>query len=197
MAVLARSARKVYSMLGSLEVWQTARRCHEALQASQIPHALVGGLAVLLHGYQRNTVDVDILIRAQDQAQVKQAFKQAGFRWDPKQREFIGAEDVPVHMLVSGESASDDRSLQIRLPQPDEKEVSLTLDGLSVVALPRLIELKIASGLGNLRRTHRDFADVVELILVHNLSRQFARQLHKAVRPAFRALVLQARGRKR
>jgi hypothetical protein len=152
---------------------------------------------VLLHGYQRNTVDVDILIRAQDQTKVRQALELAGLRWDAGQREFTGIESVPVHMLVSGKSASDDRSLQIRIPEPDGEAVSTTLDGLPVVSLPRLIELKIASGLGNLRRTHRDFADVIELILGHKLSRQYARHLHKAVRPAFRALVVRARGGKK
>jgi hypothetical protein len=36
---------------------------------------------------------------------------------------------------------------------------------------------------------HRDFADVVELIVVHGLDGSYARHLHKAVRPAFRRLV--------
>src|SRR5262245_5767738 len=171
MAVVARSSRRVYSMLGSLEVWHTARRCHKALKKARLPHALVGGLAVLLHGYQRNTVDVDLLIRAHDQRQVRVALERAGFHWNSEQREFTASELVPVHMLVSGESASDDKSLRIRLPEPDAQAVCITIDGLSVVSLPRLIELKIASGLGNLRRTHRDFADVIELILVHDLGR--------------------------
>jgi hypothetical protein len=184
-------------MLGSLEVWETARRCHKVLQAARLPHALVGGLAVFLHGYQRNTVDVDILIRPEDQAEVKKAFEAAGLQWDRDESEFRGAEAVPVHLLIAGQSASDDRSLQIRLPEPDAEAVSNTMEGLSVVSLPRLIELKIASGLGNLRRTHRDFADVIELILMHRLSRNFARHLHKAVRSAFRSLVLQARGGRR
>jgi hypothetical protein len=184
-------------MLGSLEVWETARRCHKALQAARLPHALVGGLAVLLHGYQRNTVDVDMLIRSEDQADVKRTFEEAGLDWYKDEREFRGAESVAVHLLISGQSASDDKSLQIRLPEPDGEAVSNTIEGLPVVSLPRLIELKIASGLGNLRRTHRDFADVIELILVHRLSRSFARHLHKAVRQAFRSLVLQARGGRR
>ena len=59
------------------------------------------------------------------------------------------------------------------------------IEGLSVVSLARLIELKLASGLGNLRRTYRDFADVVELIVVHDLSRSFARHLHKSLPRSF------------
>jgi hypothetical protein len=60
--------------------------------------------------------------------------------------------------------------------------------------LARLIESKLACGQGNLRRTHKDFADVVELIAVHRLSRSFARHLHGTLRDAFRELVLHARG---
>ena len=57
-----------------------------------------------------------------------------------------------------------------------------------------LIESKIACGEGNLRRTHKDFADVVELIAKHDLRQSFARHLHKSLRKTFRQLVLQARG---
>jgi pyruvate/2-oxoglutarate/acetoin dehydrogenase E1 component len=46
---------------------------------------------------------------------------------------------------------------------------------------------------GVLRRTHKDFADVVELIDQHGLSRADARRLHKSVRKTFRELVLHAR----
>lgn len=76
--------------------------------------------------------------------------------------------------------------------QLDER-VTVAVEGLSVVALPRLIEMKIACGLGNPRRTHRDLADVVELIAVHGLGRDFAKFLHKSVRKEYRNLVLRAR----
>jgi len=63
-----------------------------------------------------------------------------------------------------------------------------------VLSLARLIESKLACGLGSLRRTHRDFADVVELIAIHQLGRDFARHLHKSLRATFRKLVEQSRG---
>ena len=64
----------------------------------------------------------------------------------------------------------------------------------AVIGLARLIEMKMACGLGSPRRTHRDLADVVELIAIHQLSRSFARFLHKSLRPEFRKLVEQSRG---
>jgi len=66
------------------------------------------------------------------------------------------------------------------------------LEGLSVVRLSRLIEIKIACGTSNLRRTHKDFADVVELIAIRKLDGSFARFLHKSLRPTFRDLVRNA-----
>ena len=60
------TAKKVYAMLENESLWQTAMQCHQLLAAAKIPHAIMGGVAVCLHGYQRNTVDVDLLIRQED-----------------------------------------------------------------------------------------------------------------------------------
>ena len=181
-------------MLDKETVWDAAQRCRASLDAASIPHAVVGGVAVCLHGYQRSTVDVDVLIRRQDAASVKEQLTSVGFVWDDARRELRTPEDIPIHFLLSPDSASDDRSLGVTLPDPGAEETVTEIEGLRVVRLPRLIELKIACGLGNLRRTHRDFADVVELIALHDLRRSFARHLHKSLRKTFRELVLRARG---
>ena len=57
------TAQQVYRMLGNENLWQVAIQCHRALQESQIQHSVCGGVAVCLHGYQRNTVDLDLIIR--------------------------------------------------------------------------------------------------------------------------------------
>lgn len=64
-----------------------------------------------------------------------------------------------------------------------------------MLTLAKLIESKIACGEGNLRRTHKDFADVVELIVHNGLDSSFARFLHKSLRPAYRQLVRASRGK--
>ena len=46
----------------------------------------------------------------------------------------------------------------------------------------------------NIRRSDRDWADVVELIVARNLDHRFAGLLHKAVRKEYRSLVKRARG---
>jgi len=68
------------------------------------------------------------------------------------------------------------------------------IEGLPVLRLSKLIESKIACGEGNFRRTHKDFADVVELILENRLDGSFARYLHESLRATYRQLVRWSRG---
>jgi len=56
-----------------------------------------------------------------------------------------------------------------------------------------MLEMKLAFGMGSLRQTHKDFADVVELIANRDLDSSFARYLHKSLRPTFRELVHRVR----
>ena len=63
------------------------------------------------------------------------------------------------------------------------------------MTLAKLIESKIACGLGNMRRTHKDFADVVELVVQNCLNSSFARFLHKSLRTTYRELVRRSRGK--
>ena len=63
-----------------------------------------------------------------------------------------------------------------------------------MVSLAKLVDLKLACGSTSVRRMHKDFADVVELIAVHQLTSSFARHLHQSLRKTFRELVHHARG---
>ena len=187
-------AEETYAMLGSRDVWDTARDCATALRQQGLPVAMVGGVAVCLHGYRRNTVDVDVLVRREDAVLVRETLEEAGYVWDPEQREFASPTGIPVQFLLSGEPAGDDTSYGVYLPDPSEPEVTMQLEGLPVVSLSRLIALKLACGLGSVRRAYRDLADVVELIAANHLGRDFARHLPKSLRKEFRELVLRARG---
>jgi len=185
------SAQLTYQMLDNPTLWDVAAHCHATLQAAEIPHAVAGGVAVCLHGYRRNTVDLDMLIRQEDQAKVRSALENAGYDWLRERAEFRGQSEIPVQFLISGERAG--KGMEVLLPAPNQPGVTVEIEGLAVLSLARLIETKLACGLGSPRRTHRDLADVVELIAVHQLSRSFARHLHASLRPAFRELVEQSR----
>jgi hypothetical protein len=185
------SAERVYAMLGNETLWETAKACHELLADVHVPYAIAGGVAVCLHGYQRNTIDLDLLVQAGRSEAVRNTFEAAGMKWNDDDREFRTQGGVAIHFLVSGERAG--KGSEVRLPDPADPDVVTELEGLFVLSLAALIESKIASGQSNLRRTHKDFADVVELIAKHDLGRDFARHLHKSLRTAFRQLVLHGR----
>ncbi|MBW3539232.1 MAG: hypothetical protein KY476_03100 [Planctomycetes bacterium] len=70
---------------------------------------------------------------------------------------------------------------------PDPGTVSLEADGIRYIELPKLVELKLASGMTNAGRL-KDLADVQELIKVLDLSPEFANQLHPFVRSKFHDL---------
>jgi len=179
-------------MLANESLWDTAVRCHDVLSAAKIPHAVLGGVAVCLHGYQRNTVDLDLLVRKEDTPLIRTTLADAGFAWNEQQVEFTSASGIPVQFLLAGDRAG--KGSEVFLPDPGDATVTKTMDGLPVLTLARLIESKIACGEGNLRRTHKDFADVIELIIVNQLNSSFARHLHKSLRATYRELVQQALG---
>lgn len=74
------TAQQVYQMLGNHNLWQVATECHRALAESQIPYSVCGAVAVCLHGYQRNTVDLDLIIHGSFarflHASVRQTFRE-------------------------------------------------------------------------------------------------------------------------
>lgn len=184
------TTKRVYSMLGNESLWEIALRCHRLFNDAGIPHSICGGVAVCLHGYQRNTTDVDVIVNAEDSAKVRALMLADEYEWDEELKEFRNSSGVPVQFLLAGEPAG--KGSEVTIPEPVGDANVEERDGLSVVRLARLIEMKLASGMGSLRRTHRGFADVVELIAIRKLDNSFARFLHASLRPTFRKLVRQA-----
>ncbi len=186
------TAQRIYAMLGNEPLWNAAVASHELLANRNLPHAIVDGVAVCLHGYQRNTIDIDLLIRTEDAAVVRQSLAAVGWQWDAPNKQFLSDSGVIVQFLLAGDKTES--GSEVRLPDPADETSVTELEGLPVLTLARLIESKIACGQNNARRMHKDFADVVELIAKHNLNRSFARKLHTSLQPTFRQLLANARG---
>ena len=184
------TAARIYQMLGNESLWQVAQRCDKLFREARIPYGVCGGVAVCLHGYQRNTVDVDLIIRPEDSDSVRSLLQSQGFNWNADNAEFATEDGFVVQFLHAGSRAGKDSEVTIALPEGEQNVEEI--EGLSVVRLSRLIEMKIACGSGNLRRKHKDFADVVELIVHRNLDGSFAGLLHRSVRQAFRELLRNA-----
>ncbi|MCA8997497.1 MAG: hypothetical protein KDA80_10930, partial [Planctomycetaceae bacterium] len=105
---------------------------------------------------------------------------------------FRSQKDVPVPVPIAGSPAGNGSEVRVPIPSANSDRTS-TIDGLRTLSLAQLIDLEIACGEANLRRTHKNWADVVELIAVNGLDKSFARRLHPSVRNAFKQLVDRAR----
>lgn len=177
-------------MLGNESLWDVAMNCHELFQRAGVAHSICGGVAVCMHGYQRNTTDLDLIITSADSAKVKELLQSEKYHWDDMAKEFRSTSGIAVQFLISGLSAG--KGSEVTIPEPFGDLNVEEREGLTVVKLSRLIEMKLASGMSNLRRTHKDFADVVELIAIRKLDSTFARFIHSSLRSTFRQLVTNA-----
>jgi hypothetical protein len=184
--------QRTFERLENQSLWQSAEQVHQALASQAIPHAVVGGMAVCLHGYRRHTVDIDFLVRREDQIRIRSILESAGLQFAAATAEFRTDTGIAVRFVIAGERAGTGQPAVF--PSPADATTIATIEGLPVLNLAALIQSKLACGLGNLRRTHKDFADVVELIVIHHLDKTVVNHLHKSVRREFQALVDRVQG---
>jgi hypothetical protein len=165
-------------------VFKVLRRVTAKLDELGIDYAVVGGMAMFAHGYERFTEDVDILVTKEGLEQIHKELEGRGYR-----PPFAGSKHlrdtefgVRVEFLTTGEFPGDGKPKPVAFPDPTA--ASIEIEGTSFLNLPALIELKLASGMTNPGRL-RDLADVLELIRALSLSRQFADQLNPYVREKY------------
>jgi hypothetical protein len=89
---------------------------------------------------------------------------------------------VRIEFLISGEYPGDGKPKPVAFPRP--QDVFEVRDGIKVLQLPRLIELKLASFMTGKARS-KDLGDVEELIRALQLKRDFSAQLNPYVRKLF------------
>lgn len=168
-------------------VHESLRRITGKLEQLSIPYAVVGGMALVAHGYGRTTEDVVLLVTPEGLEEVHKSLD--GLGYVPP---FPGASQlrdtqkgVRIEFVVTGRYPGDGKPKPIPFPSP--LDVAVEIDGIRYVALPVLIELKLASGMTNPGRL-RDLADVQELIRVLGLPADYAAKLHPYVRDRFTQL---------
>lgn len=167
-------------------VFKTMQEITKRLNALGIPYAVVGGMALFLHGYRRFTEDVDILVTKESLEVIHERLEGLGYL--PL---FAGGKNlrdtetgVKIEFLVTGGFPGDGLAKPVAFPDP--ATVSVLLDGISCASLPKLVELKLASGTAAWRL--KDLADVQEMIRVFGLSENFADQLNSSVQESYRTL---------
>lgn len=161
------------------KVHQTMHRIVAALEREGIPYVVLGTMALNAHGYVRVTTNVDFLVTPEGLAEIQRVFAITG-------KSMQDAETgVKVKFITTGQYPGDGLPKPVRFPDP--AEVSIDHEGYKVISLPKLIELKLASGLATAARL-RDLADVQDLIIKLDLPRELGEQLDPSVRDGYERL---------
>ena len=171
--------------MGQGDVYRTLKRLAERLDGEGIPYALIGGLALARHGLVRMTQDVDILLTAAGLAAFKERCVGRGYvlAFAGAHKTFRDTETgVRIEVITSGEYPGDGLPKPVVFPAPDE--AAEEREGIHVVGLEKLIELKLASGLSAPHRL-RDLADVQDLIEAVQLHLALADKLDASVRDKY------------
>lgn len=93
--------------------------------------------------------------------------------------------NVRVEIITTGEFPGDGKPKSVSFPHP--AAVAVERDGIKVVQMTKLIELKLASGLSASERL-KYLADVQELIRVLNLPAELVEQIEPSVRDEYSRL---------
>jgi hypothetical protein len=175
---------------GGGQLHGTLRRLAQRLDAEGIPYALLGGLALAQHGYPRLTEDIDLLLTLSGLERFRQRLVGRGYRlaFSGAKKTFRDAETgVRIEIVTAGEYPGDGLPKPVAFPDPTTQGVTQDIEGLRVVTLERLIELKLASGMSAPHRL-RDLADVQDLITRLSLPLALADRLDPWVRATYRDL---------
>ncbi|MCU1348280.1 MAG: hypothetical protein JWO56_1310 [Acidobacteria bacterium] len=168
------------------DVHATMGRLSQRLEEAHISYAIIGGMALSLHGSARVTEDVDLLVTPEGLAKIHEVL--VGHGYVPA---FAGARKalrdtttgVKVEFLTTGEFPGDGKPKAVRFPDPHD--VAVDKGGFAVVSLPTLVELKLASGLSAEHRRYRDLGDVETIIAALEPPRELGEKLDPSVRDEF------------
>jgi hypothetical protein len=161
----------------------------EDLDRHRIDYMVIGAVALMAHGYPRFTEDIDLVLTREG----LEAFHRelVGLGYVPafqgaRKRLRVADGGVPVEVILAGEYPGDGLPKPVSFPEPATSSVEL--DGVRVVTLEKLVELKLASGMTAPDRL-KDLADVQELIKARELGAEFAERLDPYVREQYLRLL--------
>ena len=178
----------------SSAVFAALHKITSRLKELGIPYTVVGGMALFRHGLRRFTEDVDLLVRRDDLKVVHDKLKGLGYLPPFAASKHLRDTElgVKIEFLTTGDFPGDGKPKPVSFPEP--LSVSFEADGINYIHLPKLVELKLASGMTAPGRL-KDLSDVLELIKILNLPIDFGNQLDASVRGKFQELWREARMR--
>ncbi len=160
-----------------------------ALNGSEIPFLVVGGIAVVEHGYGRNTFDIDLVIRLTPEVIVRtfESLARAGYRpsvpitaaqfGDAEERRRL-LEEKQMTVLNFWSDQHRETPIDIFVTEPfdfpaeyeraEKREIAPGLT-VRIVSLQTLFEMK------RVANRPKDLADIDELSLLHGLPSSYDR----------------------
>ena len=148
--------------LNTTEIFKTINRLKQKLNAADIPFYLTGGAAMAKYGLFRYTDDADIVVYGPRQ-DVIDYLSIRGFKEVQDTNIMYDRENgISVDILPGGGKVGP---VQLNFPQPKAGE--------ELVSLSALISLKLDCYACNGIERARDLGDVVELIKINKLPREF------------------------
>lgn len=194
-SIESRSVQETYAeglryFMGEGKLNNTLAQLSADLKQNGIDYIVIGAVALMAYGYPRFTEDIDLVLTPDGLESFHK--KLIGLGYVPA---FYGArkrlrstrDGVSIEVIVSGEYPGDGKPKPVSFPVP--ADASNEIDGVQIVTLEKLIELKLASGMTAPDRL-KDLADVQELIKVRGLTSKFAESLDPYVRDQFLQLYI-------
>ncbi|HKV06972.1 MAG TPA: hypothetical protein VJ725_02470 [Thermoanaerobaculia bacterium] len=173
--------------MGEADVQRALEKVVRLLDEDGIPYAVIGALALNAYGYRRVTVDVDVLLTTEGLQKFKA--KHLGLGYVDKFPGSKGVRDtengVLIDVVLAGEYPGDGRPKPVVFPDP--ALAAVRGERVALLPLPRLIELKLASGMTAPHRL-KDLADVLEIIRILDLPEGLAEELDPFVHDKYREL---------
>ena len=158
------------------EVQHSLRRLAPRLNALGTNYAVVGGMALYLHGFRRYTENINLLITREGLAALHRALLGSGYRLSQVSKSSIHDTEngVCIKFMVSDDV-------------PNPKRMAAEQDGVWLLNLAPLLNLKLISGMKGIARL-KDISDVQQMIKLLHLPQDFAEQLSPGVRATYEEL---------
>ena len=190
-----RTIQEVYAeglryFMGQGQLNDTLSRLATDMKERGIDYMVIGAVALMAHGYPRFTEDINLVLTPEGLEKFHREL--VGLGYVPafpgaKKRLRSTPDGVSIEMIVTGEYPGDGQPKPVSFPVPSA--ASIEIDGVRVVTIEKLVELKLASGMTAPDRL-KDLADVQELIKARQLTSDFAERLNPYVREQYLKLWL-------
>ncbi|HKP37833.1 MAG TPA: hypothetical protein VJT71_13330 [Pyrinomonadaceae bacterium] len=171
--------------MGEGELNKTVAQLASDLDQHGIEYMIIGAVALTAHGYPRFTADVDVVLTMTGLEVFHRELIGLGYRpsFEGARKKLRSTRNgVAIELITVGEYPGDGKPKPVSFPHPSEAAVKM--NGVQVVSLEKLIELKLASGMTAPDRL-KDLADVQELIKFRGLAADFAEKLNPYVREKY------------